>query len=166
MLACCKESRIDRAAAGQKEGPAVKILAACMLCLFPLSCRSGEPEVRPADKVATATESNEKDSMDAAGGQVWLPGKASITRGDETYFLDVTPDDMEVFIRKNKLKPLAQWPQLATTGYRGYNPPEQIKKLHPSDPLMSGTSATSIPTPDGYTAVYYNSDFHYLVIQE
>ena len=144
----------------------VKIPAACMLCLLAVSCRSGDSGVRPADEGPEAVESGEKGSADAAGGDIWLPGKASITQGDEKYFLDVASKDMEFFIRKNKLKPLDQWPQLATTGYSGYIPPDEIKKLHENDPLMSGTRAASIPTPDGYTAVYYNSDFQYLVIQE
>lgn len=145
----------------------MKILAACLLCLLPVSCRSGDPGIRPAaDKDPAEEKNSEKESEGAAGGKVWLPGNASITRGDEKYFLDFAPSDVDVFIKKNRLKPLDQWPQLAATGYRGYIPPEEIKKLHENDPLMSGTRAASIPTPDGYTAVYYNSDFHYLVIQE
>jgi len=143
-----------------------RILTACLLCLLSISCRGGDPELGPAGK-DPAHQGQEEKSVETAGrGKVWLPGEASITQGDEKYFRHVTPDDMKVFIRKNNMKPLDQWPQLITTSYRGYIPPDEIKKLHQNDPLMSGTSASSIPAPDGYTAVYYNRDFNYLVIQE
>lgn len=143
-----------------------KALQIFFLCLVPVSCRGGDPGIRPTDKGSAAQGSEQAPEDAGPVDRIRLPGKASITKNDETYFLDVTPDDMDVFIKNNNLKPLDQWPQLATTGYRGYNPPDEIKKLHGDDPLMSGTSAASIPTDDGYTAVYYNRDFNYLVIQE
>jgi hypothetical protein len=151
---------------GPKESSMRKIVTSLLLCLFTVSCRGGEPKTLTEDKGSGVQSDGNAAVETIPQGQIWLPGKASITQKDEKYFLGVTPEEMDIFISKNNLKPLGQWPVMATTSYRGYIPPEEIKKLHANDPLMSGTLATSIPAADGYTAIYYNRDLHYLVVQE
>jgi hypothetical protein len=96
---------------------------------------------------------------------IWLPDRDCILQVDERYYLDVSPEDMKVFIEKNDLRPLDEWPLLATTGFRGYRPPESILALHVNDPLFGDTVAAAITSGYGYTAVYYNRTHRYLVIQ-
>jgi hypothetical protein len=94
-----------------------------------------------------------------------VPPVETIAQGKETYYLGVGPAMLARFIAKNSLRPLAKWPQMLTTGHQGYLPPPRIKAMHQQDPLMSGSRATTVSSTAGYTAIYYNTDHAYLVIQ-
>lgn len=159
----------------------MRTLLVFLLCLYPAACQKSEqkttisdkdPKVQPTGATPVDAAHGDRtpllDEPTKAGvpdGKIWLPSTASVTRGDEKYFLGIKPADLGLFIEKNGLKPLVEWPQMATTCHRGYLPPDELAKLHENDPLISGTVVTTMPGDSGYIAIYYNRDFDYLVIQ-